>query len=146
MLFRSQIRELLDRQTLDGLVRRYVLSQEARRLGLRVTDAEVREEILADESFPEHRRHVVDQNTPCSACHDPHGVSSIRGTPFNNSHLINFDIEIVQPNALGEGPVFEDLGTLTGQCSLSCHGRDQDRKSTRLNSSHSSVSRMPSSA
>jgi peptidyl-prolyl cis-trans isomerase D len=47
----NQIRDLLDRQTLDGLVRRYVLAQEAAALGLRVTDAEVREEILADESF-----------------------------------------------------------------------------------------------
>jgi predicted CXXCH cytochrome family protein len=85
-----------------------------------------RNSILADESFSEHRRHVVDENTPCSACHDPHGISSIQGNPMNNSNLMNFDVTIVQPNARGEGPVFEDLGSFSGQCSLSCHGKDHD--------------------
>lgn len=83
-----------------------------------------RNSILADDSFAEHRRHVDDENTPCSACHDPHGISSIEGNPVNNSHLINFDRSIAAPNSTGQGPVFEDLGTFAGQCSLSCHGKD----------------------
>ena len=83
-----------------------------------------RTSILADESFPEHRRHVVNSNAPCSVCHDPHGVSSIQGNPFNNSHLINFDVDIVLPNSFGMGPVFEKLGDRTGQCSLTCHGKE----------------------
>jgi predicted CXXCH cytochrome family protein len=83
-----------------------------------------RSSILADESFSEHRDHVVGSNTPCSACHDPHGVSSIQGNPINNSHLINFDLTIVRPSMLGDGPMFEDLGVFRGQCTLSCHGKD----------------------
>ena len=35
-----------------------------------------RTSILSDESFPVHRKHVVDEKTPCSACHDAHGVFS----------------------------------------------------------------------
>jgi peptidyl-prolyl cis-trans isomerase D len=45
------LRNLIDRQTLDSLLRRYVLAQEARALGLRVSDDEVREEIRADQGF-----------------------------------------------------------------------------------------------
>jgi peptidyl-prolyl cis-trans isomerase D len=44
-------RQLIDRRTLDGLIRRYVLSQEARALGLRATDEEVGDEIRSDEGF-----------------------------------------------------------------------------------------------
>lgn len=86
-----------------------------------------RSNILADRSFKKHGLHVVDQKTPCAACHDSHGVSSIGGNPTNNSNLINFDATIVEPNALGVGPVFEDMGTFSGECSLSCHGKDHDR-------------------
>jgi predicted CXXCH cytochrome family protein len=85
-----------------------------------------RTSILADESFSEHRKHIVGEDTPCSACHDPHGISSAQGNPMNNSHLINFDLTIAAPNAQGEGPVFEDLGVFRGQCSLNCHGKDHD--------------------
>ncbi|MCK5382352.1 MAG: cytochrome C [Gammaproteobacteria bacterium] len=59
-------------------------------------------------------------NVPCSACHDPHGVT-------NNTHLINFDINIVSPNTALELD-FVDLGTYTGSCSLSCHGVDHADK------------------
>jgi predicted CXXCH cytochrome family protein len=82
-----------------------------------------RTSILADESFSEHRRHVVDENTPCSACHDPHGVTSIRGNPTNNSHLINFDTTIVKPNGARELR-FVDNGTFAGTCYLNCHGEE----------------------
>lgn len=84
-----------------------------------------RNSILNDASFRQHNRHVVTANTPCSACHDPHGISSIQGNPSNNSHLINFDITIVQPNSQGLLR-FEDLGALRGQCFLSCHGKDHN--------------------
>ena len=57
----SQVRELLDRQTLDGLVRRYVLAQQARELGLEVTDGEVRDEIRGDTSFLVNGRFDRDQ-------------------------------------------------------------------------------------
>lgn len=80
-----------------------------------------RTSILNDQSFPAHRKHVVDERTPCSACHDAHGIDSGSGNPINNSNLINFDLTIVSPSALGQGPVFEDTGHRAGSCSLSCH-------------------------
>jgi predicted CXXCH cytochrome family protein len=84
-----------------------------------------RNSILNDESFSKHRQHIVDQRTPCSACHDPHGISDVQGNPVNNSHLINFDLTIVFPDDL-DRLYFQDLGRFTGQCFLKCHGRVHD--------------------
>jgi predicted CXXCH cytochrome family protein len=86
-----------------------------------------RSSILNDESFPGHRSHVVDERTPCSACHDPHGISSTQGNAVNNSNLINFDLSIVQPDSQGR-MLFEDTGVLSGQCFLSCHGSSHEPK------------------
>jgi predicted CXXCH cytochrome family protein len=86
-----------------------------------------RDSILDDESFNGHRKHIVDERTPCSACHDPHGVSSTQGDTVNNSHLINFDLTIVQPDDLGR-LIFEDTGLFSGKCSLLCHGDIHDEK------------------
>jgi len=80
--------------------------------------------LLSDQSFP-HNVHVVVNNTPCSACHDPHGVSIDQGNSTNNSHLINFDIDIVSPDSQ-ERLYFEDQGTFKGQCFLSCHNAAHD--------------------
>jgi predicted CXXCH cytochrome family protein len=76
--------------------------------------------LLSDGSF-EHRIHVVDQEAPCSACHDPHGISAMQGTTLNNSHLINFDLAIVSPSNTGRLE-YEDTGLFRGQCFLTCHG------------------------
>ena len=84
-----------------------------------------RDSIRSDDSFGEHDKHVRGEDAPCSACHDPHGVSATQGNSFNNSHLINFDLNIVSPNSRGL-LMFEDLGTFRGQCYLSCHGEDHD--------------------
>lgn len=80
-----------------------------------------RSSILSDESFPGHRKHIVDERTPCSACHDAHGIDSGSGNAFNNSNLINFDTSIVSTNSMGQGPLFEDNGHRAGSCALSCH-------------------------
>jgi len=88
-----------------------------------------RTSLLANESF-RHRQHVVEAQAPCSACHDPHGVSIIQGNATNNSHLINFDLEIVQPDSQGR-LYFEDQGTFTGQCFLNCHGVPHEPKRYR---------------
>jgi predicted CXXCH cytochrome family protein len=82
-----------------------------------------RDSILADESFGEHDLHIRDENTPCSVCHDAHGVSATQGNPMNNSHLINFDTAVVRPNSLGFLK-YEDLGRYSGSCDLACHGED----------------------
>ena len=79
-----------------------------------------RNNILADRSFPKHKKHIVDKRTPCSACHDSHGV---RGVP----HLINFDRNIVTPSSGGQ-LLFEDLGRYGGRCYLTCHGEDHNPK------------------
>jgi predicted CXXCH cytochrome family protein len=84
-----------------------------------------RTSILADQSFPSHALHIQTANSPCSACHDAHGISALQGNSTNNSHLINFDISIVQPDGMGR-ILFEDLGVLTGQCFLTCHGVSHD--------------------
>lgn len=72
-----------------------------------------RNSILSDESFPKHREHILEIKAPCSACHDPHGVK-------NNSHLINFDRNIVDPDSSGR-LMFEDSGRFSGRCYLTCH-------------------------
>jgi predicted CXXCH cytochrome family protein len=84
-----------------------------------------RDSILNDESFSEHDKHIRGEDTPCNACHDPHGISNTQGTDTNNSHLINFDTRIVSPNSNGD-LFFVDEGNRAGSCSLSCHGEDHD--------------------
>lgn len=82
-----------------------------------------RANILDDQSFKGHKRHIVEERTPCSACHDAHGIASGQGTVTNNSHLINFATEIVQPNSQGRLE-YRDLGRFSGECFLSCHGKN----------------------
>ena len=73
--------------------------------------------------FPLHRRHVVNENTPCAVCHDPHGISAGQGDPINNSSLINFDVTVVLPNSAGE-LYYLDEGRGENTCALLCHGND----------------------
>ncbi|MBN1475537.1 hypothetical protein JXA47_02170 [Candidatus Sumerlaeota bacterium] len=82
-----------------------------------------RSSILADQSFPEHRLHIVEAQATCSACHDPHGVSLTQGDPMNHTHLINFDISVVDPDPTSGRREFVDMGTQAGTCYLTCHGR-----------------------
>jgi predicted CXXCH cytochrome family protein len=84
-----------------------------------------RTSILADESFRAHKRHIVDLKTPCSVCHDPHGIPSAQGNALNNSHLINFDTRVVRPTPMGRLE-FIDRGIRRGQCSLTCHNTTHD--------------------
>jgi len=81
-----------------------------------------RNSILADESFGEHGEHL-EEDIPCSACHDPHGISNAQGNRTNNSHLINFDVSIVGPDPRTARLEFEDLGTFRGRCYLNCHNK-----------------------
>jgi hypothetical protein len=81
-----------------------------------------RSSILSDQSFSEHRRHVVEERTPCSACHDPHGVTTTVSMGSDHTHLINFDTTIVRPHPTTKRIEFRDLGALAGTCTLVCHG------------------------
>ncbi len=108
------------------LVRRYntadftVESQEAYALCYGCHD---RTSILNNESFPLHRRHIVDQRAPCSACHDPHGIYRGQGNSTNHGSLINFNLAIVRPadTATGRRVAYEDTGRFSGTCTLTCH-------------------------
>ncbi len=86
-----------------------------------------RDSILGDESFREHDKHIRGEDTPCNACHDPHGVSATQGNPTNNSNLINFDTSIVSPRGNGDLR-FVDQGDFSGTCYLRCHGFDHDNE------------------
>lgn len=82
-----------------------------------------RASILGDESFKEHHKHIVKEDSTCSACHDPHGISSTQGNSINNSHLINLNNSYVTANSQGQFR-FVDEGFRAGNCSLDCHGED----------------------
>lgn len=82
--------------------------------------------ILSDKSFKLHKKHVVDEKTPCSACHDAHGIASAQGNQTNNSNLINFDISIVQP--YNGQTKWVDLGLYHGSCTLTCHGEQHNNE------------------
>ena len=84
-----------------------------------------RTSILGGNSFKEHSKHISSENTPCNICHDPHGISSLQGTSTRNTHLINFDTNIVKASSSGR-LYFEDLGNRKGQCYLTCHGENHN--------------------
>lgn len=70
--------------------------------------------------FSEHKKHIVDADTPCFVCHDPHGSPNYIG-------LLNFDTDIVFPNSEGELK-FEVMG-MKGYCYMECHGKNHNPKS-----------------
>lgn len=82
----------------------------------------LRSSILNDESFSYHKKHIDDERTPCSACHDPHGVPTIVGGTSDRTHLINFDRSIVFPHPQNGRLEFHDNGHFAGSCTLICHG------------------------
>ncbi len=87
-----------------------------------------RSSILSDNSFKEHSKHIEGEDTPCSICHDPHGVRNTAGSSSDHTHLINFDTRWVQPSP-GNGPIrFEDRGVFAGSCTLVCHGEDHNNE------------------
>ena len=81
--------------------------------------------ILGDQTFNDHKKHIEGENTSCTVCHDPHGISSDQGNGTENSHLINFDLDVVFPSANGQLR-FEDRGNRTGACYLTCHDKNHD--------------------
>jgi predicted CXXCH cytochrome family protein len=90
-----------------------------------------RSSILDDRSFSLHKRHIVEERTPCTVCHDSHGISSSSGSPSGNSHLINFQTTVVFPNRVTGRLEFRDTGSFSGECTLSCHGKDHAQETYR---------------
>jgi predicted CXXCH cytochrome family protein len=85
-----------------------------------------RSSILANESFPQHRSHIVDHQASCSVCHDPHGIDELEGNPINHANLINFDLSTVEPLPSTGMIEYTSHGTGSGTCSLRCHGSNHD--------------------
>lgn len=84
-----------------------------------------RSSILMNKSFRHHKKHIVNEKTPCNVCHDPHGISITQGNSTNNSKLINFDLSVVSPSSSGQLK-FESRGVFRGACYLKCHGKNHD--------------------
>ena len=80
--------------------------------------------LSSSSSFRYHNFHVVGQRTPCTTCHDSHGISSTQGNTTNNTHLINFNIAVVS-QYLGVMK-FVDGAPGTRYCQLSCHGEEHN--------------------
>lgn len=80
-----------------------------------------RNAILGNTSFPEHQMHIVGENSPCSVCHDPHGVSATAGGAATIA-LVNFDTNVVLPS--GGIINFTSTGLFSGSCTLVCHGEN----------------------
>lgn len=89
-----------------------------------------RASILSDESFKKatlsftggHSGHLASGGgTPCSVCHDPHGVVD-DGISGDHTNLINFDANVVNPISGQSVPLFNDTGLFSGSCTLVCHG------------------------
>lgn len=87
-----------------------------------------RNNILASNStstFRYHYKHVVEERTPCSTCHDPHGISSTQGNITYNSNMINFRTGVVAPS--GGIIRYTDTGLRKGSCQLTCHGKNHNQ-------------------
>ena len=81
-------------------------------------------QVVADSGpFPFHKTHVQDKSTPCSACHDSHGIPGAQGNMMNNAALINFDTSIVLPDSVTHKIEFLHTGSRHGTCTLLCHGK-----------------------
>jgi len=76
-----------------------------------------RTSILGDQSFRKHKRHIQEEQIPCSACHDAHGV---QGSSSNHARLINFDTSVVTANDSTR------LEYVNGGCYLKCHGKNHN--------------------
>lgn len=89
-----------------------------------------RNNILSDVSFQKnasrrggHSLHLESGGgTPCSVCHDPHGVYDDLHVSGDHTNLINFDTTVVGPISGQTSPLFTDTGAFSGTCTLVCHG------------------------
>lgn len=75
-----------------------------------------------------HKKHVVDKQAPCAACHDAHGSRQ-------NRALINFMLRdrtgktVVSSSAGQKRLEFVSLGSGRGQCYLVCHEKNHEPES-----------------
>jgi predicted CXXCH cytochrome family protein len=78
--------------------------------------------------FPLHKRHIQEEDTPCSACHDSHGIASAQGSATHNFALINFDTSIVFPDDIDHRIDYTHATSGHGTCTLKCHGEEHHNR------------------
>lgn len=81
--------------------------------------------ILQDRSFTQHRKHVAQERTSCSTCHEPHGIQDAGGSRAQGAAMVSFDLRIV--GADRNGALIVD--GFSRECYLSCHGVEHGPKS-----------------
>ncbi len=80
-----------------------------------------RESLLRGDSFPQHKRHIVDLKSSCSTCHDPHGSPQGRAlTRLSPDARFGRLLPSTRTGRLA----FDSPGAGSGACHVSCHGRD----------------------
>lgn len=81
----------------------------------------LRARVLDTSPFPEHGRHIIDEDASCATCHNPHGS-------VDNRALIRFGEEVfvagVSPSAKTGRLEFVSDAPGSGACYLTCHGVD----------------------
>lgn len=95
-----------------------------------------RQSILSDASFKYHSKHIVEQQTACTTCHDSHGAGS--------SGLINFNTDYVKP--LNGKIEWVSQGNFSGTCTMLCHTASHDRISTQQGTQNATPTPPPSLA
>jgi len=85
-----------------------------------------RTSILSDASFKQHNRHLGLGASPCSVCHDPHGIQRRAGQHHQQQSPDHFDTRFVSPSVSGLLR-FESIGQGSGRCYLNCHGKEHTR-------------------
>lgn len=74
-------------------------------------------QVVANTSFAEHSRHIVELGASCSVCHTAHGMGGVNAN-VSGERLVNFDIGVVGAN--GANPI--SYNRASGTCALVCHG------------------------
>lgn len=82
-----------------------------------------RDNILSDQGFKWHRKHIVIAGTSCATCHRAHGSA-------NNKRLIEFNRTVVRPNKSG-ALNYSKVGEFSS-CSLNCHGVEHNNDKIEL--------------
>ena len=66
----------------------------------------------------------IDEDLACASCHSGHGVGASQSGLGDRTHLINFNLDVVEP--YNDEIWFQDDGQFHGTCNLRCHGKDHE--------------------
>jgi predicted CXXCH cytochrome family protein len=73
--------------------------------------------VVANNSFTQHGRHISQDGFSCSVCHTSHGMGAISPS-VSGERLVNFDANVVAEN--NSAPIAYNRSSNT--CTLTCHG------------------------